>query len=56
MLYIYAHFSPMNKSINIENEKQTRQKPPLSVGRIVGEILAGTATGFAVALPVIKLF
>ncbi|MBW7989601.1 MAG: hypothetical protein FVQ84_06245 [Planctomycetes bacterium] len=33
----------MSESVNIENKKQNRQKPPLSVGRIVGEILAGAA-------------
>ncbi len=32
---------------------QSRQKPPLSVGRIAGEILAGAVTGFAVAVPVL---
>jgi hypothetical protein len=41
----------MSESINTENKKQNRQKPPLSVGRIAGEILAGTATGLVVALP-----
>ena len=41
----------MSESVNIENKKQNRQKPPLSVGRIAGEILAGTATGLVVALP-----
>ena len=33
----------MDESINVENEKQNRQKPPLSSDRIVGEILAGAA-------------
>jgi len=42
----------MNEPITAENKKQNRQKPPLSVGRIAGEILAGTTTGFVVALPV----
>ena len=42
----------MSESINVENKKQNHQKPPRSVGRISGEILAGTATGLAVALPV----
>ena len=37
----------MSESVNIENKKQNRQKPPLSVGRIVGEILAGLALGIA---------
>ncbi len=41
----------MSKSINVENKKQNRQKPPLSVVRIACEILAGTATGLVVALP-----
>jgi hypothetical protein len=41
----------MSESINIENKKQNHQKPPLSVVRIIGEILAGTATGLVVALP-----
>ena len=42
----------MCASINVENKKQNRQKPPRSVGRIVGEILAGAALGLAVAVPV----
>ncbi len=42
----------MDESINVEKGKQARQKPPRSVGRIAGEILAGTATGLAVALSV----
>ncbi|MCP4611477.1 MAG: hypothetical protein GY845_22425 [Planctomycetes bacterium] len=33
----------MSESIDIENQKQNRQKPPLSVGRIACEILAGIA-------------
>ena len=41
----------MSESINIENKKQNRQKLPLSVSRIACEILAGTATGLVVALP-----
>jgi hypothetical protein len=41
----------MSESVNIENKKQNRQKPPLSVGRIVCEILAGAVAGFAVAFP-----
>jgi hypothetical protein len=41
----------MSESINIENKKQNHQKPPLSVGRIACEILAGTVTGLVVALP-----
>lgn len=42
----------MSASTNVENEKQAHQKPPPNLGRIAGEILAGTATGCAVALPV----
>ena len=42
----------MCESVNVENKKQNHQKPPLSVGRIAGEILAGAATGLVVALPV----
>ena len=42
----------MSESINVENKKQNHQKPPRSVARIASEILAGTATGLAVALPV----
>ncbi len=42
----------MSESINVENKKQNHLKPPRSVGRIAGEILAGTAVGLAVALPV----
>jgi hypothetical protein len=40
----------MCESINIENKKQNRQKPPLSVGRIACEILAGTALGLVALL------
>jgi len=43
----------MSESINVENKKQNHQKPPLSVIRIAGEILAGAAAGLAVALPVL---
>jgi hypothetical protein len=39
----------MSESINIENKTQNRQKPPLSVGRIACEILAGTATAATAA-------
>jgi len=42
----------MDESINVENEKQPRQKPPLSRARITGEILAGMAAGFGAGLPV----
>ncbi|NQT01802.1 MAG: hypothetical protein HQ580_07265 [Planctomycetes bacterium] len=40
----------MSESVNIENKKQNRQKPPRSLIRIVGEILAGTVAGLAVVL------
>ena len=42
----------MSESINIENKKQNHLKPPLSLARIAGEILAGAVAGLAVALPV----
>jgi hypothetical protein len=42
----------MSESINVENKKQNRQKPPLSIGRIAGEILAGLALGFVLLLVV----
>ncbi len=45
----------MCASINVENKEQNHQKPPRSLGRIACEILAGTAAGFAVAVPVIYL-
>jgi hypothetical protein len=41
----------MSESINVENKKQTHQKPPLSLARIACEILAGAVAGFAVAFP-----
>mgnify|MGYP001570995770 CR=1 FL=1 len=40
----------MDELINVENEKQARQKPPLSVGRIAGEMFAGMGVGFAAGL------
>lgn len=40
----------MDESINTANKKQSRQKPPLSSVRIVGEILAGMVIGVAVAV------
>ena len=43
----------MSESVNTENKKQNHQKPPRSLGRIACEILAGTATGFAVSVPVL---
>jgi len=39
----------MNESINAENQKHSHQKPPRSLGRIACEILAGAATGAALA-------
>ena len=42
----------MDESTNTANKKKAHQKPPLSVSRIVYEILAGTAAGLAVAVPV----
>lgn len=43
----------MDESINIANKKQSLQKPPLTPVRIIGEILAGTAMGIAVAVPAV---
>ncbi len=39
----------MDESVHVGNNGPAPQKPPLSVGRIAGEILAGTATGCAAA-------
>ena len=39
----------MDKSIDMKNEKQARQKPPRNLIRIAGEILAGAATSAALA-------
>ncbi len=39
----------MGESIFIENREPAPQKPPLSVGRIAGEILVGTVVGCAAA-------
>jgi len=39
-----------------ENKRENRQKPPLSVGRIAGEICAGVVAGLAVALPISYVF
>jgi len=44
----------MDKSINTTDKKQSHKKPPLSVVRIAGEILAGTLLGF-VGLPVVYI-
>ncbi len=40
----------MSESVSVENKEQAPQRPPLSVGRIAGEILAGTVVGFAAGL------
>ncbi len=42
----------MDESINTANKKQDLQKPPLSIVRIAGEILAGIVIGVSVAVPV----
>lgn len=42
----------MSDSISVEEGKQNRRKPPVSLVRIACEILAGMATGFAAAVPV----
>jgi len=42
----------MSESVSVESKEQAHQKPPLSLGRIAGEISAGTAMGFAVAVPI----
>lgn len=43
----------MCASIHVETNKQDRQKPPLSFGRIAGEILAGIGMSFAVMMLVV---
>jgi len=40
----------MDESIDVENKKQNPQKPPLSVGRITSEILAGIGMVFVVMM------
>jgi len=40
----------VDEPINTTNKKQNRQKPPLSFGRIAGEILAGIGMSFAVMM------
>jgi hypothetical protein len=40
----------MAEFVNVEDKEPAPQKPPLSGGRIAGEILAGTAVGFAAGL------
>ena len=44
----------MNESINAENKKQKRQKPPRNLGRIACEILVGAAV--AAALTYLSLY
>ena len=46
----------MPESLTTDNKKKHDQKPPLSVGRIAGEILAGEGVGIAVALPIRYVF
>ncbi|MBW7989159.1 MAG: hypothetical protein FVQ84_03960 [Planctomycetes bacterium] len=41
----------MSESVNVENKKQNRQKPPLSIAGIACEILAGATAGLAIAVP-----
>ena len=43
----------MSESVIIENKKQNTQKPPLNVGRIVGEILVGLILGIVSLLLVL---
>ena len=45
----------MSESVLIEIKKQNRQKPPLSVARIAGEILAGWALGLVSLLLVLHI-
>jgi len=45
----------MPESLTVENKRQRRQKPPLSLGRIAGEVLVGAVAGLAVALPLTLL-
>lgn len=42
----------MDESNTAKKNRRKLQKPPLSLARIAGEILAGTIVGFAVAVPV----
>ena len=42
----------MDEPMTADKKKQNRQKPPLSVARIVGEILAGLALGLIALLAV----
>ncbi len=42
----------MSESINVENKKQNRQKPPLIIAKIAGEILAGLVLGLVALLVV----
>ncbi len=45
----------MDESKTAENNKQNGQKPPLSVGRIASEILAGTAAGLGIPVAVLAV-
>ena len=55
VLYRKSRRNAMSVSVDVENTRHNYQKPPLSVGRIAGEILAGTATG-ATAAAIAYLF
>lgn len=48
-LYRQGRREAMPESLMVEKKEQVHKKPPLSVGRIAGEILAGMGTGVAVA-------
>ena len=45
----------MDEAATTENRKQKRQKPPRSLSRIAGQILAGAIAGLAVAVPVVYM-
>lgn len=40
----------MDESVNVEDKKKNRHKPPVSFGGIAGEILAGIGMSFAVMM------
>ena len=46
----------MDELIHVENKEPAPQKPPLSVVRIAGEVLAGTAVGVAAGWPAVLGF
>lgn len=50
MLHGKIRGKAMNESMAAEGKKQDVQKPPLSVGRIASEILAGAGVGFLAGL------